>query len=112
MTLPSKELVEAVLGRKIKRVVKIEQKNFIGILTFNVIRFETDYGDMRSINIYEFAHLVKEYMSDNKIAIIKSSKSANYGWFAESLLTGVVSADTEPEAIIKIAEKILNETKD
>jgi len=109
MKLPSKELASAVLGNKI--VSCDISKNELRYSLIECRAIDDCEENLYTVNIYEFANLVKKYMCDNKIAIIKSSKSANYGWFAESLLTGVVSADTEPEAIFKAGDYILNETK-
>ena len=102
MTLPSKKLASIVLEDEVISIDKYDNDVYF------VFSNQSKFG----VNIYEFANLVKEYMCDNKIAIIKSGKNAKDGWFAESLLAGVISADTEPEAIIKIAERILNETQD
>lgn len=110
----SKELLSAVLGREVKKVIKVEQKDVIGLLTFKVLRFETPYGDMRSISIHELAHKCKEWAMSKGYVLLTvggmyyncyvhyTTNKSEWGNRANEC-----SASTEPEAIFKACEWVL-----
>lgn len=103
MKLPSKELVENVLD--------IQIKYLSDRLDENLLPYEAGNG-WQTINIYEFSFKVKRWIFDNANYIL-SSYYRNYNcfcWYEYSDIDGeqeVFISSTEPEAIIKAGETIL-----
>ena len=122
----SKELLSAVL--KINRIQSIEAKEdmllgntntFLSIIHLHSQgRAFADTIQERSVNIHELAHMVKEWAYDNGYEI-SSKKILSEGlWDSEvawehkeykNWLSNDFEADTEPEAIFKAGEYILEE---
>ena len=119
MTLPSKELVSAVFGcnisssideQGITRIISITEESDGAFLNFGYQGLES--SQQRYTNIYEFAHMVKEWAYKEHDIRVASSKNGFSRWIAELLILSDDVAfyeDTEPEAVIKAGEWILKE---
>ena len=116
MTLPSKELINEVLCRQLKRHNPIFEKviecaydkewdslhiNYLG--TNGVI-----YGYL--INLYEFAHKCKEWASRHGVNIWSWLNNVEIRDSHKCFVKSFVG-DTEQEAIFKACEYIMEKTK-
>ena len=109
--LPSKELLSAVLGINC---------TFVDKLCGNQLGFKTDNKDFTHlINIYELAHKCKKW-ANKKYFIDIDSHSGCARWGAEAVSHNgrpsvfyeqVFIGRTEPEAIFKACEWIMEQTK-
>lgn len=115
----SKELLETILGYKNITSIRLVGNNICIIRNnINCILRETH----NAINIYELAHKCKEWaanLSPNKHALssyprwgdIRNYKKTNgFYYICQHLVSGAqFEAETEPEAIFKACEWLLNE---
>ncbi|MFW9625124.1 MAG: hypothetical protein ACMV1K_00155 [Sulfurospirillum sp.] len=119
-TLPSKELLSEVLGKDAKFHKYIEDRS--------VVLYIQDIADCREINIYELAHKCKEWASLYGYDLFshRFNEHASYAYLDLDMKNVVPSnnkyifignyikefeADTEPEAIFKACEWIMEQTK-
>ena len=114
MIIPSKELLSEVLGIGIDYNGHFE----LGILIYG----EKGNYWRSSINIYELAHRCKEWATTKNFCITSSTfiaeeddndlewiKNKNYAWAELSIVDLIFRAKTEPEAIFKACEWILQQ---
>ena len=109
MTLPSKELWSAVIGKELPTHLKLFGTKDITAVSS---------GEMVSINAYELLHLMKKWLRKTHDANIVIDYNCLY---SESTVITTVwikgltpyeeKASTEFEAVTKACEWILNETK-
>lgn len=110
MNLPSKELLSAVLN---KEVTNIDQSCAESEL--KITAYFDDCRQVFTLNIYELSHKCKEW-ADNRGYTIVAYISGNKGWselkyernFKPVHSVTTASADSEPEAIFKSCQYILN----
>lgn len=106
----SKELLSIILDEYIETVLINKKDNTDNNIYY--CDFETtDYIDCFAINIYELAHKCKEWADKQNFAI------KSYIWFGkgksiftdleDKVYSTMFDAETEPEAIIKACEWIL-----
>lgn len=111
----SKKLVESVIGEDIYGIILIED-NVVKYCTLDKTEVMFDMFDNKQINIYEFAFKCKEWIISQGIAI----ESGKYEiddkeYICRYYLPGRCSSWqnyfglTEPEAIFKACDWILNE---
>ena len=113
MTPLSKELLSAVFGKKIGKIeikgVYLEYEHWENCI--NHQKQDISGYDITRINIYELAYKVKEWTYTTGITNLLSGQADHgrkcefYNGFDEIVLY----ADTEPEAIFKAGEWILNQ---
>ena len=106
MTLPSKELLSEVLDIKVVEVYKIgSNPNFKD----NTLLYRVEgCGDLFTINIHELAHKCKEWANIKKGMYLSSGyDEVDKKWEAMMMQITFV-ADTEPEAIFKACQWILD----
>ena len=109
MLLPSKELLSEVLGRDVDKVKDIEANTLI----YGCVHSDGWYDE---INIYELSHKCKEWAYNLKQEIIiKSYTVFNAGGCELIDKMGfsvyICDAKTEPEAIFKACEWIMEQIK-
>ena len=104
MTLPSKELLSAVMKRTILTAKQDPQFDTYVILNRNT-----------TLNLYELMHMMKEWA--NKQSYWLDSGAHSKGWEAtyvnkdlSSQLSGYMLCSTEFEAVTQACEYILKET--
>ena len=96
----SKELLSEVLGINIKRVINLSSAN--------KVHYDGERG-MDTINIYELAHKCKEWAKVQQYPIGSLVGSqCNIASFPESISGACFYADTEPEAVYKACQWILD----
>ena len=107
----SKELLSEVLGRDVDKVKGIEANTLI----YGCAHYDGWYDE---INIYELAHKCKElalsknYEIESSLFIDGSKKRIGYSQvLREESPMLQKTADTEPEAIFKACEWIMEQTK-
>jgi len=109
----TKELLSEVLTNTYGENFQIYE--FEEAFTFEGYHFTYDYSDNNiekdSINIYELAHKCKEWAFNNYGIDIKTSRRT-FGFVAKlgigTHTNGQQTADTEPEAIFKACQWILD----
>ena len=110
MILPSKELISEVLSKEVEEEIFIDSNS----LTY------VNSGIYEDINIYELAHKCKEWANKKYKACLISGycKSFGYKCFTDNPYelqyikkVETQTADTEPEAIFKACEYIMEQTK-
>lgn len=105
MTYLTKVLIEEVLSKQISSYRIVEN---------NIIYNNTINDCEESINIYEFAHLCKEYMKSNYICVWSGNgynKSIGYECSITHFMCGdlkTFKADTENEAIFYATLSLIN----
>ena len=117
-TLPSKELLSAVLGEDVT-MVGIETG---GLLFYRIMIEINEYDGVgyatkespTSINIYELQHMMKEWLLDGEGYLFtkKIQYEKYHNWqlvIKKSDIVEEFMADTEPEAVTKACEWILKE---
>ena len=117
-TLPSKELLSAVLGENIG---KVEEVNFISELSYktystnNVPEWEVAIDGMysRVINIYELQHMMKEWALEQGYELTSNNNFCYVDLVLSTMGHYAVRVDfianSEPEAVTKACEWILKE---
>lgn len=120
--LISKELLSEVLGYKIWKILDCN----MGTLRYCIYPNKGDEPSeyMFPINIYELAHKCKEWAIENGFCVMSATfnadeddieenwiKDVNYAWAELHNEDKLFRADTEPEAIFKACQWIL-ENKD
>lgn len=117
----SKKLVEAIIGEDIYGTIFVKD-NVVQYTTLGTTEYAFDMLENHEINIYEFAFKCKEWavnLSPNKHALssyprwgdIRNYKKTNgFYYICQHLVSGAqFEAETEPEAIFKACEWLLNE---
>ena len=117
MTPPSKELLSAVFGKKVGKIetkgVYLEYEHWENCI--NHQKQDISGYDITRINIYELAFRVKEwaYSQEEPYELISGCLYAPFSdkqYICEITNEDItLYADTEPEAIFKAAEWILNQ---
>ena len=107
--IPTKELIEEILKESINKIETNKDNYSIAKSTLRIHFNNSIY--FQDINIYELAHKCKEWAKSQKLFII-SFPSPNEGlegyWANLTNNTHKVFAATEPEAIFKICQWIID----
>ncbi len=104
----SKELLSAVLGQNIVGIPNVP-KDFPSFVFYNI----ESKSNIISLNVYELAHRCKEWAFDQDLEVVAYLAIGYEKWFAQvenvdDVLFMKDNIDTEPEAIFKACEWILN----
>ena len=123
-TLPSIELLSEVLGEDVLEISDRTDSVRVTNSQWHKVNRETEFvyrteENMKIINIYELAHMVKEWARKSNIRIVSGvySKYGNYKALVEpeehdwNLFKCSFSEETEHEAIFKAGEHILKGDK-
>ena len=103
----SKELLSEVLNQNVTSVYK--QHEQYRYTTSNTNGAWVSGSDVPFPNIYELAHMCKEWAYTNHEAVINIFQKTRYNPYTAKLEGKVFQSDTEPEAIFKACEYILKE---
>ena len=108
MTLPSKELLSAVLGKNILTVRQNRRDKQWSII--HIVYTEEDEEHSRDINVYELMHLMKEWAFEQGVEVVtykrayKTYRALPRG--LKGIQTPEITEATEFEVVTKACEWI------